>query len=607
MACRFCARRRKASDIEVLRQDIQQGKSEGEVALATAGSHTRSSGLRDLSEEVLSSVFRCLRATEVLTSLEPCSKFLQSILGEPDSLWTAFLAQEFPGEGRSLQSCADKAPKWLYRQLIQRRLCDNVEWRQVPLPRSNLGAREGSPGVFYKHGYVFIFGGWGFGPMRDLHVAALQTPMHFQEVMVQGSGPAPTYEAKTTVLEDAKELDGDNSGVFRVIVTGGWRHGGYYEESGMYGIMEIDCRDGAVKARWVRTGSQMPRANHSATYVPPSIAGHLYPDGYLLVFGGCVNGTNSNAMSLLDFSNYHWTEIDMGASSPEPQNSHSATLVSCTVGSNGSKKLEYAILILGGGGGDASNGGPPRGGRDFVASEYWLCGLEGAQFRWEAHQSSVGPGGRGHVAVRLSGTDTVVMMGGGRPPLQRTCAVTTGISGITGNHARVLECKTKGPAARAFGGGCALPGGLAMVYGGWHPCKGTFSDVWVACFDDIGRNSAFFQQLPAPDVEAEEPEESGDEMAFNLVIRRLFRQMEGEGHEGMREGLRSGDEDSDSEEEEDENDESSEDMDGDGAEAPAPEDLQDLMDDLDSSAPLVKSSDEDSSPSSRRSGQDPRL
>lgn len=96
----------------------------------------------------------------------------------------------------------------------------------MPLPRSNLGAREGSPGVFYKHGYVFIFGGWGFGPMRDLHVAALQTPMHFQEVMVQGSGPAPTYEAKTTVLEDAKELDGDNSGVFRVIVTGGWRHGG---------------------------------------------------------------------------------------------------------------------------------------------------------------------------------------------------------------------------------------------------------------------------------------------------------------------------------------------------------------------------------------------
>ena len=114
-----------------------------------------------------------------------------------------------------------------------------------------------------------------------------------------------------------------------------------------------------------------------------------------------------------------------------------------------------------------------------------------------------------------------------------------------------------------------------MVYGGWHPCKGTFSDVWVACFDDIGRNSAFFQQLPA-DVEAEEPEDSGDEMAFNLVIRRLFRQMEGqEAHEGMRryEGqMRSGeDEDSDSEEEEDENDESSEDMDGDGAEPPAPE------------------------------------
>ena len=129
--------------------------------------------------------------------------------------------KEFPGECQSPE-CADKPPKWLYQQLILRKLCKSIEWRQVPLSRSNLGPREGSPGVFYKNGYVFIFGGWGLGPMRDLHVAALQAPMHFREVMIQGSGPAPTYEAKITVLDE-----GTNS-VFRVIVTGGWRHGGRF-------------------------------------------------------------------------------------------------------------------------------------------------------------------------------------------------------------------------------------------------------------------------------------------------------------------------------------------------------------------------------------------
>eukprot|EP00438_Fugacium_kawagutii_P018330 Skav212479 [mRNA] locus=scaffold385:407012:408583:- [translate_table: standard] len=463
------------------------------------------------------------------------------------------MSQEFPQEGQSAE-CADKAPQWLYRQLIQRQLCNSIEWRQVPVPRSNLGAREGSPGVFYRNGCVFVFGGWGFGPMRDLHVAALQAPMHFREVRIQGTGPDPTYEAKTTVLEDDAM---EEARVFKVIVTGGWRHGGYYEESGMYGIMEIECGDGDVKARWLRTGSMTPRANHSATYVPPRIAGHLYPNGYLVVFGGCVNGGNSNAMSLLDLSSYHWSEME-AIGGPRPQNSHSATLV---------QSATPAILFLGGGGGDDSNGGPPRGGHDFVASKYWLCGLEGANFRWEKHDATVEHlGGRGHVAVRLSGTSTTVVMGGGRPPLHRACAVSTD---VRSHCERLLRPVGKVPAARAFGGGCALPDGLALVYGGWHPCKGTFADVWVACFDDIGRNSAFFKELPAPPSDPEEPDDadSADDMAFNLVIRRLFGQMEGMEGEGQQMTMMhafhpSGQEgeDSDSEEEPDEN-ENSEDTD----------------------------------------------
>ena len=326
----------------------------------------------------------------------------------------------------------------------------------------------------------------------------------------------------------------------------------------------------------------MPRANHSATYVPPSIAGDSYPDGYLLVFGGCVNGASSNAMSLLDFSNYQWTEFDTRTVaampfSPEPQNSHSATLL-CN------KRMEHRILFLGGGSGDDRNGGPPRGGRDF-ASEYWLRGLEGAQFRWERSGGHGGGlGGRGHVAVKLC-TDTVVMLGGGKPPLQRASAINCEAQGpqdpqAASENSRLLESKTKGPAARAFGGGCTLPDGLAMVYGGWHPCKGTFGDVWVACFDDIGRNSAFFQQLPVrteveePDVE--EPTDESDDMAFNLVIQRLFGQMEGHRMQRMRDD---GD-DSDSEEEEDDDCDEQDENDSEDRDVPPEETVENCSGDL---------------------------
>lgn len=120
---------------------------------------------------------------------------------------------------------------------MQRRFCNSIEWRQVPLTRSNLGAREGSPGVFYKNGYVFVYGGWGFGPMRDLHAAPVDAPLQFREVSIQGAAPHPTYEAKVTVLEDPDSHEQPE--VFRAVVTGGWKHGGS-ELSFLYALS--DCQ-----------------------------------------------------------------------------------------------------------------------------------------------------------------------------------------------------------------------------------------------------------------------------------------------------------------------------------------------------------------------------
>ncbi|CAE8697163.1 unnamed protein product, partial [Polarella glacialis] len=58
------------------------------------------------------------------------------------------------------------------------------------------------------------------------------------------------------------------------------------------------------------------------------------------------------------------------------------------------------------------------------------------------------------------------------------------------------------PPPRAFGGGCALSGGVLLIYGGWHPRGGTYSDVWAASLDDAGRSS-FFSQLPTTASRAE--------------------------------------------------------------------------------------------------------
>ena len=71
--------------------------------------------------------------------------------------------QEFHGDGK-----AEAEAKSIYKVLIQRRRCKTIEWRKVPCQHT-LGAREGSPGMFFRYGRVFVFGGWGSqGPTSDL-------------------------------------------------------------------------------------------------------------------------------------------------------------------------------------------------------------------------------------------------------------------------------------------------------------------------------------------------------------------------------------------------------------------------------------------------------
>jgi hypothetical protein len=297
---------------------------------------------------------------------------------------------------------------------------------------------------------------------------------------------AETYEMKVTPLVDAAEENA--AATLRVVVTGGYLRGGYYSESSQFGVLEIVFEEGKTpSAKWIKIGVMTPRSNHSATFVPPRLAGTQFPEGYLLVFGGNVNGRATDSLEVLDLRTYKWTPVHAEGEAPGPRNSHTATLVEGAL-RNLSLQQSPRILILGGGNGDGTNGGPPRGGQDF-SSAYWLHGLEGVEGLQFA-RASEGANGRGHTACLMAGTGTVLAFGGGRPPTKDMAAYLEGRPQPLENCAAA----SSSPQPRAFGGGCGLPDGTVLVYGGWHPRGGTFGDFWAA---HAGASpTKFFAQLP---------------------------------------------------------------------------------------------------------------
>ena len=82
------------------------------------------------------------------------------------------------------------------------------------------------------------------------------------------------------------------------------------------------------------------------------------------------------------------------------------------------------------------------------------------------------------------------------------------------------------PAPRAFGGGCALPNGMLMVYGGWNPRQGTYNCFWAACVDEVGSKTDFFQKLAEVPQEPEvENEDSDEDSMFSIPVMLRMAQM----------------------------------------------------------------------------------
>lgn len=469
-----------------------------------------SGGLRlaSLNQHVHTSILLCLHGHEA-AAVAAVAPFLMQRLKE-EVVWKTFLQQEAPCKG--VQLLQDSSPMTAYYKFMAQSLCRTLKWHRVTCSHS-LGAREGSPAVFCWKGYLFVYGGWGrSGPSNDLHVGALRHPFKLKRIHIAGNPPPPSYEMKVTVLsEESDEEEGSSARTsVRVAVTGGYLSGGYHRESGVIGIFELsspaedppaappagdaaDYRASGVAlptARWCYNGPMRPRSNHTATYVPPGVSGTRYTHGYLLVFGGNVGGVVVNTVDVLDLEDMTWEGGKLTTGEiPSPRNSHSALLLPTRNG--------HELLVMGGGTGDVRSGGPPRGGQD-LSSAYWL---DPRSFAWrrekEADAASLG---RGHIAVNLFGTAVVV--GGGRVPHFQTTAFRSGTSSL-GWEVESTVGDNGLPPPRILGGGCALPDGTLLIYGGWHPYGDTFDDIWAAHVDGVV--TPFCKPLCNPASSSESP------------------------------------------------------------------------------------------------------
>lgn len=425
-----------------------------------------------LQQEVLSR----LHGFEVRSWASTCKTL--AALAEGEKLWEEFVQQEFLGKqccclGHAAGGALHAAAAYRQNLLIAR--CKAICWRRLPC-QHQLGAREGSPGMFACRGYLFVYGGWGYGPEADLHVSPLSAPLALHQIPIAGNGMPPSYEMKVTLLEGAESIPTGGTQPALVAISGGYLRGGYHHESSYCGLLEItfpapaasseECHKQQMpKARWRSVTRMTPRSNHSATYVPARAAGPFYEQGYLMLFGGNSDGRVSNSVDVLDLSTFTWQfNKSTTGCQPPPRNSHSAVLMQTFVGER--------VVVAGGGSGDDSNAGPPRGGRDV--SDVYL--LDPQEFEWEIAEAVIARG-RGHCTFQLG--DSLLAFSGGKVPTLQMLKM----SPCPGSR-RVLQTEVQAvgsdlPEPRAFGGGCSLPDGSLVVFGGWHPYWGTYDDFWI--------------------------------------------------------------------------------------------------------------------------------
>lgn len=397
-----------------------------------------------------------------------------SILGD-DSLWIEHL-ERLARKGLIYEPPCDTA-RQRFRKVAALLGGKGGAWARVP--HQGLHPTEGCPHLFLVGSRLCCFGGFGgYGPHSGMDIADMSPlrewllhggaagaeapPLRFQRLAACGQPASPAYNQSCTPV-----------GLNTVVVVGGFRRGGYQDESHEWAVATLSD-DGVAwrlpeRAEASRSHPKA-RGGHSATYIPAEvIQSHDYASGILLVFGGNINGEPTNSVDILDLHTWEWsTDVPLEGERPQPRNSHSATLL-------GSVESARLVVVGGGDGSDV-----PRAGSDF--SDVAILNLR--DMRWEA-ASPLPAGlavGRAHVAISLG--EAVITFGGGRLPsslLSMISATATSTSG------RNLPAEPRPDAVAFHGATSLLPLGLPMLvaFGGWHPREGTSGALWACKLDGV--------------------------------------------------------------------------------------------------------------------------
>jgi len=307
-----------------------------------------------------------------------------------------------------------------------------------------------------------------------------------------------------------------------LVVAFGGGGGGYRNEHNDWSVGVLHERQGSCPASitWGRpTGrgnTDMPglptrRCAHTATYVPPRLAGAgEFPEGVVIVFGGHTRNLTMSLGSteLLAVHDWSWRP-GPEVQAPEDRHGHSASLVEV--------EGRGYLVIVGGGVGNILGGG----GREIddvsildVAFMRWIGSLK------LNHQSIVP--GRHHTACG-GVCGQIFLFGGGHRPSGKACRLDGPQcvqAALAGERAVELhEIPMPAPsgtedsddtarqpviprARKMHGAACLLPWApLVVFFGGWEAGP-HFDDLWVL---GLGGRPGDLDQFSAPLSRGEEP------------------------------------------------------------------------------------------------------
>jgi len=350
--------------------------------------------------------------------------------------------------------------------------------------------------MFCGAGYLWV---WTHSLRGDpeLYAGVLSVPLILSKVEIGGDASSMNVmkKASLAILRDdaAPHAQAPHGGV-RIVISGGILSGSASQQSRRcpeWTLLEVGAASSGPWAKFVAAGTlKRARCGHSASYIPPRLAGATHPQGCVVMFGGeAVSGWWESAELLsLDTLTSELVELTQPSGSGSCESGiacragHSAVLLE----SSSSPQDEDAQIFLCGG---SQAGKPQRNlSEDSVLQQqvhpgqrlltsHWLRGLQAGPLRLEPidEQPPFNASDRLLATCRLLETSTVLIL----------VAEQASIAAYTFRQGQFRKVQCVPPAVDAFRcqgqACCSHPDGTVLFYDG--------EGMWAA---HAGSKPAFF-------------------------------------------------------------------------------------------------------------------